>query len=94
MIFSRCMEDFTTRLTLNNDKIDRKPINYILGVWLTEDAGNWQKNLSKMCKKAYGRVSMLTKRSMQESLQRTSLKCTPFLSGPVQSIVQLFFTEA
>ena len=61
MIFSRCMEDFTTRLTLNNDKIDRKPINKILGVWLTEDAGNWQKNVSEICKKAYGRVSMLTK---------------------------------
>ena len=61
MIFSRCMEDFTTRLTLDNEKIDRKPINKILGVWLTEDAGNWNKNVSEICKKAYGRVSMLSK---------------------------------
>ena len=61
MIFSRCMEDFTKRLTLNNDKIDRKPINKILGVWLTEDAGNWQKNVSKIYEKVCGRVSMLTK---------------------------------
>ena len=28
---------------------------------MTEDAGNWQKNVSEMCKKAYGRVAMLTK---------------------------------
>ena len=41
--------------------MDRKPINKILGVWLTEDAGNWQNNVSEMCKKAYGRVAMLTK---------------------------------
>ena len=61
MIFSRSKENFTTRLTLNNDKIDRKSVNKILGVWLTEDDGNWQKNVSEICKKAYGRVSMLTK---------------------------------
>ena len=61
MIFSRCLDDFTTRLTLNNEKIDRKPVNKILGLWLTEDAGNWQKNTSEICKKAYGRVAMLTK---------------------------------
>ena len=61
MLFSRCLEDFTTRLTLNNEKNDRKPVNKILGLWLTEDAGNWQKNTSEICKKAYGRVAMLTK---------------------------------
>ena len=56
MVFSRSKENFATRLTINDDKIDRKHVNKILGVWLTEDAGNWQKNVS-----AYGRVSMLTK---------------------------------
>ena len=54
-------EKITTRLVLNNDKIDRKPVNKILGLWLTEDAGNWQKNVSEICKKAYGRVAMITK---------------------------------
>ena len=61
MVFSRSKENFTTRLFLNNDKIDRKPVNKILGLWLTEDAGNWQKNVSEICKKAYGRVAMITK---------------------------------
>ena len=61
MVFSRSKENFTTRLFLNNDKIDRKPVNEILGLWLTEDAGNWQKNVSEICKKAYGRVAMITK---------------------------------
>ena len=42
-------------------KIYIKHINKILGVWLTEDAGNWHKNVSEICKKAYGRVSILTK---------------------------------
>ena len=61
MVFSRSKEDFATRLTLNDEKIDRKSVNKILGLWLTEDAGNWQKNISEICKKAYGRISMLTK---------------------------------
>ena len=61
MIFLRCLEHFSTRLTQNGNKTDRKPVNKILGVWLTEDAGNWQKNVSEICKKAYGRVAMLTK---------------------------------
>ena len=61
MIFSRCHENFATRLTLNGEKIDRKEVNKILGIWLTEDAGDWQKNTSEICKKAYGRMSMLTK---------------------------------
>ena len=60
-VFSRSKENFATRLTINNEKIDRKSIVKILGVWLTEDAGCWEKNVSEICKKAYGRISMLTK---------------------------------
>jgi hypothetical protein len=61
MVFSRSHENFATSLTLNGDKIDRKEVNKILGIWLTEDAGDWQRNTSEICKKAYGRMSMLTK---------------------------------
>ena len=61
MIMSRSKENFVTRLTLNNEKIYRKCINKIIGVWLTEDVGNWDKNTTEICKKAYGRISMLTK---------------------------------
>jgi hypothetical protein len=38
-VFSRSKENFATRLTINNETIDRKSIVKILGVWLTEDAG-------------------------------------------------------
>ena len=61
MVFPGLKENFTTRLILKNYKIDRKPVNKILGLWLTEDAGNWQKNVLEICKKAYGRVAMITK---------------------------------
>ena len=61
MVMTRTKEDFVTRLTLNGDKIDRKQVNKIIGVWLSEDIGNWEKNTSEICKKAYGRISMLTK---------------------------------
>ena len=60
-IFSRCQTDFATRLTIGGDKIDRKPISKILGVWISEDAGDWSINTSEICKKSYARISMLSK---------------------------------
>ena len=61
MIFSRSQEYFTTRLSIKGDTIERKAALKILGVWITEDAGDWSVNTSEICKKAYGRISMLTK---------------------------------
>ena len=61
MVISRCQEDFTTRLTINGDVIERKKVVKILGVWISEDAGDWSINISEICKKAYGRISMLSK---------------------------------
>ena len=61
MVLSRCQEDFTTRLTINGDVIERKKAVKILGVWISEDAGDWSINISEICKKAYGRISMLSK---------------------------------
>ena len=60
MIFTRAQEDFVTRLTVNNCKLDQIPVTKILGVWISQDLG-WEKNTTELCKKAYSRMSMLTK---------------------------------
>ena len=33
----------------------------MLGVWITEDGGDWTSNTKEICKSAYSRISMLTK---------------------------------
>ena len=33
----------------------------MLGVWITQDAGDWTRNTKEICKSAYARKSMLTK---------------------------------
>ena len=60
MIFTRAREDFSTRLTLNNCKLEQKSLSKILGVWISEDL-SWDKNTQEMCRKAFSRISMLTK---------------------------------
>ena len=61
MLFSRSKENFTTRLTINSDPIVRQSVTRILGVWISEDAGCWEKNTSEICKKSFSRILMLTK---------------------------------
>ena len=61
MLFSRSREQFVTRLTVNNNKIDRKHVSKIVGCWVDEDAGKWITNTKELCKSAYSRISMLTK---------------------------------
>ena len=61
MLFSRSQEQFATRLTLNSQLLEKKTASKILGVWIEEDAGSWQKNTTELCKSAYGRISMLSK---------------------------------
>ena len=60
LIFSRTKEPFSTRLALNNCKLDQISATKLLGVWITEDL-SWQKNTQEICRKAYARLSMLTK---------------------------------
>ena len=60
MIFSRAKENFVTRLAVNNITLDKIPVTKILGVWISEDL-SWSKNTKEMCRKAYSRMSMLTK---------------------------------
>ena len=60
MVFTRSREDFSTRLTVNNCTLEKKSLSKILGIWISEDL-SWDKNTREMCRKAYSRMSMLTK---------------------------------
>ena len=60
MIFTRVNIDFTTRLTVNGTKIDKLDEIKVVGVWLTSDL-KWGKNTQELCKRAYARISLLTK---------------------------------
>ena len=61
MVFSRTQEVFATRLSINMQNLEQKAASKVLGVWIEEDAGSWNKNTTELCKSAYGRMSMLTK---------------------------------
>ena len=46
---------------MNGEKIDRQEYVKILGIWLAEDIGDWGKNTSEICRKAFSRMGMLSK---------------------------------
>ena len=60
MIFTRSKEDFTTRLTINEKKLDQVKVAKLLGVWISEDL-SWAKNCQEICKKAFTRINMLSR---------------------------------
>ena len=60
MVFSRAKEDFATRLTINQVNLDRISVTKLLGVWIEEDM-SWSRNCQEICKKAFSRLSMITK---------------------------------
>ena len=60
LIFSRTREEYATRLTIASTYIDSKKVTKLLGVWL-EESGKWERNTKEILKRAYARVSMLTK---------------------------------
>ena len=60
MIFSRSEEHFSTRLVLNNNVLEQKSELKLLWIWITEDF-SWAKNCQEICKKAYSRLSIITK---------------------------------
>ena len=60
MVFSRSQEKFATRLHMNGVLLEKVPATKLLGVWVTEDL-SWSRNCSEICKKAYSRLTMLTK---------------------------------
>ena len=59
-IFTRARQSFSSRFSINNEVISRKYSANILGVWLQQDGG-WTKNTAEICKRAYAKLSMLTK---------------------------------
>ena len=60
MFFTRSKQNFTTRLTVNGKVVERQKYVKLLGLWLQEDGG-WGKHVTETCKKAYMRMSFLTK---------------------------------
>ena len=57
---TRTHSDFTTRLTVNGQNLDQKEVSKLLGLWITEDL-SWSRNCQEICKKAFSRLSMITK---------------------------------
>ena len=60
MIFSKLKENFSTRLTINQNKIEEENEMIHLGLWITKDV-KWEKHISEICKKTYPKIKMLTK---------------------------------
>ena len=60
IIFTRTKQEFSSRLKLNDDNLERVSVTKILGVWLQEDL-KWEENTKQICIKAYSRVSILCK---------------------------------
>ena len=60
MIFSRSKTQFQTRLTINEQNLEKISVTKILGLWISEDL-SWAKNCQEICQKAYSRISMITK---------------------------------
>ena len=60
MIFSRSNTEFATRLTLNNQTLDIIEEVKLVGVWVTTFL-DWDKNTREVCKRAFARITLLTK---------------------------------
>ena len=60
MVFSRSEIEMATRLTLNGKTLERIEETKLVGVWLTTWL-DWEKNTREICRKAYARITMLTK---------------------------------
>ena len=60
MLFSRSETEVATRLSLNGNTLDRIEEVKLVGVWITTWL-DWDNNTREICKKAYARLTMLTK---------------------------------
>ena len=60
MILSRSIENFATRLTLNSIKLEQLHDVRLLGVIIQDDL-KWDSNTADVCKRAFARLSMITK---------------------------------
>ena len=60
MVFSRSNTKMATRIKINSQKIEKISVTKLLGLWISEDL-SWGKNCKEICRKAYSRLSMITK---------------------------------
>ena len=67
MIISRSETSFATRLDINHIRLEQTPVTKMLGVWISDDL-SWNKNCKEISRKAYSRLSMLTKLKYVEDL--------------------------
>ena len=56
----RIIVAFTTRLQINDENLERIQVTKLLGVWIEEDL-SWSRNCKEICRKAYSRLSLITK---------------------------------
>ena len=75
MLFSRGNTEVATRLKVNGKTIDRIEETKLVGVWVTTWL-DWEKNTREMCRRAYARMTMLTK-----------LK---YVGVPVQDLIDIY----
>ena len=59
-VFNRAQADLNTRLVMNNVKLDQVHEARLLGVLLTDDL-KFDKNTQDICKRAFARISLITK---------------------------------
>ena len=60
MVFSRSHTEFATRISMESNTLDRVEEVKLVGIWITTYL-DWEKNTHEMCKKAFARITMLTK---------------------------------
>ena len=60
MLISRSKQNIATRLNIDGVILERKKEQKILGMVISDDL-SWSKHCQEICKKAYSRMSMLTK---------------------------------
>ena len=60
MVFSRSKENIATRLNISDTILERKRSQKILGIQISDDL-SWSIHCQDICRKAYSRMTMLTK---------------------------------
>ena len=60
MVFTRSRTSFATRLNIGNKFIEQLKETKLCGVWLTDNM-KWEKNTREIARKAFARMSMITK---------------------------------
>ena len=60
MVFSRSEEKLSTKLHIDDAKLDKVRESKILGLYIADDL-SWSRNCKEICIKAYSRVQMITK---------------------------------